>query len=84
MAEKFIYYGIVGESNSPAEPGGVLRRSHQDGLQIDEVFSRKLTWVPSPLLLEAEHGDTMLDFTEISEEDANQIVERIRANAPYE
>jgi hypothetical protein len=77
MAEKFTYYGIVGESNSPAEPGGVLRRSHKDGLQIDEVFSRKL-------MLEAEHGDTMLDFTEISEEDANQIVERIRANTPYE
>jgi hypothetical protein len=36
---------------------------------------------PSPLLRAAEHGDTMFDFVEISEDEANGIVARIRAEA---
>jgi hypothetical protein len=46
--------------------------------------SRDLTWVFSPLPYEAEHGDITNDFTKISEAEADQIVARIRANAPYE
>jgi hypothetical protein len=40
-----------------------------------------LAWEFSPLLYEAEHGDTMFDFTEITEAEADQIVARIRASA---
>ena len=49
--------------------------------QIDEVFSRNLTWEFSPLLYSAERGDTMYDFAEITEDEANEIVARIRAEA---
>jgi hypothetical protein len=59
----------------------VLRRVETDQGQIDELFSRDLTWERSPLLHAADRGDTMLDFTEITEEEADQIVGRIRAQA---
>jgi hypothetical protein len=62
----------------------VLRRTEKSGLEIDEVFSGTLQWVPSPLLVQAEHGDLTNDFTEITEAEADQIVARIRVGAAEE
>jgi hypothetical protein len=45
------------------------------------MFSRDLAWEASPLLHGAERGDTMLDFIEISADEADRIVERIKAEA---
>jgi hypothetical protein len=81
VLDKVVYYAITDETSRPP---GVLRRTRSGGLQTDEVFSRELRWVPSPLLIEAEHGDISSDFTEISEAEADQIMARIRANAPNE
>ena len=62
----------------------MLRRIRKNVGKIDEVFSGTLQWVPSPLLVQAEHGDISNDFTEISEAEADQIVARIRASAAEE
>jgi hypothetical protein len=70
--------------SSRATPRSAFRRTETSRGEFDELFSRDLTWKPSALLFEAEHGDTMFDFTEISEAEADQIVARIRANAPYD
>jgi hypothetical protein len=59
----------------------VLRRVERGDGKADEVFSRDLTWDASPLLRASEHGDTMFDFAEISEAEANAIVDRLRAEA---
>jgi len=72
---------MIDEDTSREKPRTVLRRVETDEGQIDEVFSRDLTWERSPLLHAANRGDTMLDFAEITEEEANQIVDRIRAQA---
>jgi hypothetical protein len=81
MADRTTYYALIDTFSSRAEPGGVLRRTEREGGKIDEVFSRDLSWDPSPLLRAAEHGDTMFDFTEISPDEAAAIVDRIRAAA---
>ena len=81
MADKVTYYALVDDFSSRAQPGGVLRRTDSDSGRVDEVFSRDLTWDASPLLRAAEHGDTMFDFTEISADEASQIVDRIKAEA---
>ena len=81
MADKITYYAIIDESSSRARPVGVLRRVKNDNGEIDEVFSRNLTWEFSPLLYSAEHGDIMNDFVEITEDEAGEIVARIRAEA---
>jgi hypothetical protein len=81
MADKITYYALVDDFSSRTQPGGVLRRVERGNGKLDEVFSRDLTWDPSPLLRAAEHGDTMFDFAEITEAEANEIVDRIRAEA---
>jgi hypothetical protein len=81
MADRITYYALIDDFSSRAQPGGVLRRVEKDKGKVDEVFSRDLTWNASPLLRAAEHGDTMFDFAEITEDEANRIVARIRAEA---
>jgi hypothetical protein len=81
MADKITYYALIDDFSSRAQPGGVLRRVERDKGHVDEVFSRDLTWDASPLLRAAERGDTMFDFAEITEDEANEIVDRIRAEA---
>ena len=81
MTEKITYYAIIDEFTSRDRPRTVLRRVENDEGKIDEMFSRDLKWEFSPLLYSAERGDTMLDFVPITEEEANQIVERIRGLA---
>jgi hypothetical protein len=81
MAEEITYYAIVNEFSTRERPGGVLRRiRHEDG-QRDEAFTRDLVWKRSPSLHSAERGDTMNDFYPISEEEAMQIVDRIRRDS---
>ena len=81
MTDKTTYYAIIDESSSRDHPAGVLRRVENAEGEVDEVFSRNLTWEFSSLLYSAERGDLTNDFTEISEEEANQIVDRVRAQA---
>jgi hypothetical protein len=66
---------------SRERPRTVFRRVETDERRADELFSRNLKWELSPLLFSAERGDTTFDFTEITEEEAGQIVDRVRAQA---
>jgi hypothetical protein len=81
MTDKITHYAMIDEDTSREKPRTVLRRVETDQGQIDEMFSRDLTWERSSLLHAAERGDTMFDFTEITREEADQIVGRIRAQA---
>jgi len=81
MRDKITYYAMIDEDTSREKPRTVLRRVETDEGQTDEMFSRDLTWERSPLLHAANRGDTMLDFTEITADEADQIVDRIRAQA---
>jgi hypothetical protein len=81
MSDKVTYYAITDESSSHARPSGVFRRVVCADGELDEIFSRNLRWEFSPLLYSAENGDLTNDFTEITEDEANRIVERIRAEA---
>jgi hypothetical protein len=81
VAEKIAYYALVDSRTNRERPRTVLRRVETDDGKTDEMFSRDLTWEPSPLLRGAERGDTMFDFAEITEDEANAIVARIRAEA---
>lgn len=79
MTDRVTYYALIDEDTSREKPRTVLRRVQNDEGQIDEMFSRDLIWERTPLLHAANRGDTMLDFAEITAEEANQIVESIRA-----
>ena len=80
MPDKVTYYAVVDDLSSREQPAGVFRRIYtQDGGRSDEAFTRNLIWEFSPLLISAERGDLQNDFIEITEKEADQIVERIRA-----
>ena len=40
---------------------------------------RDLTWEFSPVLISAERGDLLNEFVEITEDEANQFMEQLRA-----
>jgi hypothetical protein len=80
MPDKVTYYAVVNDLSSRERPAGVFRRTYtEDGGRSDEAFTRNLTWQYSTSLISAERGDLQNEFIEISEDEANQIVERIRA-----
>jgi hypothetical protein len=78
MAEEITYYALVDDYSSREKPGGVVRRIRGDHGQQDEAFTADLTWKPTWLLHSAERGDTMNDFYPITEDEAMEIVDRIR------
>jgi hypothetical protein len=82
MPDKVTYYAIVDNLSSREQPAGVLRRIYFEvGGRRDEAFSQDLIWERTSLLISAERGDLQNEFIEITEDEANQIVARIRARA---
>jgi hypothetical protein len=80
MPDKVIYYAVVNALSSRERPAGVFRRIYfEAGGRRDEAFTRNHIWERSPLLVSAERGDLQNEFVEITEDEANQIVDRIRA-----
>jgi len=80
MPDTVTYYAVVNDLSSRDQPSGVFRRTYtEDGGKSDEAFTRKLRWEYSTSLVSAERGDLMNEFIEITEDEANQIVARIRA-----
>ena len=80
MAEKVTYYAIVDDYTSRDEPAGILRR-FDDGERRDESFGRDLEWQVSSLLHAADRGDTQYELIPITENEADQIIARIRETA---
>ncbi len=80
MPDKVTYYAIIDDLSSREQPAGVFRRIYtDDGGRRDEAFTRALVWRASWSLVSAERGDLENEFIEITEDEANRIVERIRA-----
>ena len=80
MPDKVTYYAVVNDSSSRERPAGVFRRTYtEDGGRSDEAFTRNLRWEYSTSLVSAERGNLENEFIEITEDEANQIVARIRA-----
>ena len=79
MPDKVTYYAVVNDLSSRERPSGVFRRTYtEDGGRSDEAFTRRLRWEFSTSLISAERGDLQNEFIEITEDEANQITERIR------
>jgi hypothetical protein len=80
MTRKITYYAVVDDFSSREEPATVLRRVEDAEGESDEVFTRALTWTRSSSLYSAERGNLDNKFFEISEQEAERIVARIRAS----
>ena len=80
MPDKITYYAIVNDWSSRERPGGLFRRTYfETGGKCDEAFTTDLAWKRSTSLISAERGDLMNEFIEITEDEANQLMEQLRA-----
>jgi hypothetical protein len=80
MPDKVTYYAVVNDLSSRERPAGVFRRTYtDDGGRSDEAFTRNLRWEYSTTLISAERGDLDNEFIEITEDQANQLMEQLRA-----
>jgi len=80
MSDKVTYYAVVDDLSSRERPAGLFRRTYfETGGRCDEAFTTAFLWERSPSLVSAERGDLENDFIEITEDEANQLMEQLRA-----
>jgi hypothetical protein len=80
MPDKVTYYAVVNDLSSRERPAGLFRRTYtEDGGRSDEAFTTNLQWEYSTSLISAERGNLENEFIEISEDQANQLMEQLRA-----
>jgi hypothetical protein len=82
MPLEITYYAIVDDFSTREAPAGVLRRIVDDEGRDDQAFTTNLKWEHSGSFYSYERGNGDAEFFEISEDEANRIVERIRRSAP--
>jgi hypothetical protein len=57
-------------------PSGLVRRRTSPEGRIDEALQRDLKWVPSSAIVEWEYGDVGAELVEISEAEAERLIDR--------
>ncbi len=79
MPEKVTYYAVVGENRTIGNPSGLVRRRHATGGPVDESLTRNLSWSFTDAIYQLERGENFGPvLMEISEDEANVLVERFR------
>jgi hypothetical protein len=76
--EKTIYYAITGVGDSPTEPTGLARRTFTEEGRLDEALRKNLTWERDTAIIEWEYGNMGTDLVEISEADAEPLIQGFR------
>ena len=78
MTEKVSHYAIIGGGRTAANPSGLARRRHTASGRIDEALSRDLSWEPTSAITQWEYGNLSGELVELSEADADRLIERFR------
>jgi hypothetical protein len=80
MPENVTYYAMMLDGDLRDAPSGLARRSFLDNGGIrDEVFRRDSSWGQTPLIVSSERGDMTFALVEVSPDEAQRIIERLRA-----
>jgi len=80
MTTRTTYYGISDHRATREDPAGIARRRPlESGGFRDEALDRGLNWQFTPLIVEWKRAESTDDLVEVSEEEAERIIERFRA-----
>ena len=80
MAEHIDYYAIIDYRASREDPAGLARRrTFADGGFQDEALARDLSWQFTSIIVEWKRAESTDDLVEVTEDEANRIIERFRA-----
>ena len=78
MAVPVQYYAIVTVSRAVRAASGLARRTFAAEGPIDETLRRDMSWQPDSAIVEWEYGDVGADLVEISEAEAERLIEGFR------
>lgn len=76
--DQVAYYVIKGIGRNPSEPSGLVRRRFTDKGRLDEALRKDMTWERDTAIIEWEYGNLTGTLTEISESEAQELIERFR------
>ena len=77
-SDQVVYYAITGVGRNPTDPSGLVRRRITEAGRIDEALRRDMTWERDTAIIEWEYGNLIGTLTEISEVEAQELVDRFR------
>ena len=78
MGEQTVYYAITGVGQNPTEPAGLVRRRFTEKGRLDEALRSDMTWQRDAAIIEWEYGNLVGELIEISEVEAQALIERFR------
>lgn len=78
MTSSTIYYAITGVGKNPTEPSGLVRRRFTEKGRLDEALRGDMTWQRDTAIIEWEYGNLVGELIQISEAEANELIERFR------
>jgi hypothetical protein len=79
VATEVKYFAIIRGDDDADHPSGLARRTLTPDGRLDEALRRDLTWMRDSAIYEWERGEEMgTDLVEISETDAQALVEKFR------
>jgi len=78
VAGEVKYYAIIGAGRTAQTPSGIARRKLDAEGPVDEALRRDLSWQPDSAIVEWEYGDVGAELVEISEAEAERLIERFR------
>jgi hypothetical protein len=79
MPDQLTYYAVLAGSRTAQNPSGLARRRHlQTGGFKDEALGRDLTWAHTSAIVEWNRDALDFRLVEISEAEANELIERFR------
>ncbi len=79
MPDHVTYYAVVGGGRTAQNPSGLARRRRlQAGGFEDESLSRDLRWTHTSAIIEWNRDALDFELVEISEADAQDLIERFR------
>ena len=85
MAAQITYYAIIDYRATREDPAGIARRRYvESGGFEDEALDRNMNWQFTPVIVEWKRAESTDDLIEISEDEAERIIERFRAKRDAE
>jgi hypothetical protein len=79
VPEDMTYYAVISGSRTDQNPSGIARRRIlQTGGFEDEALGRDLIWARTSAIVEWNRDAMDFDLVEISETEANELIERFR------
>jgi hypothetical protein len=73
------YYVVLDDESARDHPAGIVRRLEDSDGFVDEGLHRDLGWYRTSAIIEWERAESTDELVEISEDEANRIIERFRA-----